>query len=105
MKKLKLLLTQKVKRLFITMLRKQNYKLIMILKMLLKRLLRLTKRKLRLIKLQRRLPSQMHRNTLRLRLKDKLTLLPKPTKMLKMLRLKHTLLPPKLPKLQFKIMN
>jgi hypothetical protein len=85
--------------------KKQNCKLIMILKMLLRKQLRLTKRKLRPIRLQRRLPSQMHQNTLRLRLKDKLTLLLKRTKMLKMLRLKHMLLPPKLPKLLFKIMN
>ena len=61
----------------------------------------LTKRKLRLIKLRKKLPNQMHLSTLRLKLRNKLMLLPKLIKRLQMPRLKLMLLPPKLLKLKF----
>jgi hypothetical protein len=86
-------------------LRKLNCKLITIPRKHHLKLLLLMLRKLRLIKLPRKLLSQMHQSTLKLLLKDKLTLLPRLIKMPKMHRLKLMLLPPKLPKLQFKITN
>ena len=105
MRKLKPLMTLRAKGFFIMKLRKLNYRHIMILRKHQSKLLELMKRKLGPIKLQRRLLSQMLLNMLRLRLRDKLMLLLRLIKKLKILRLKHMLLPQKLPKLLFKITN
>ena len=101
MKKLKLKLIPKAKRIFITKLRKSRFKPTMTLNMLHIKQLLLTKRKLKLIKLPKKLPNQMQQSTLRLKLRNKLTLLPKLIKRPQMLRLKLMLLPPKLLKLKF----
>jgi len=98
-------MTLRAKNLFITKLRKLNCKLITILRKHHSKLLPPMLRKPKQIKLLRKLPSQMLQSTLRLQLRDKLMLLPRLIKMPKMLRLKLMLLPLKLPKLQFKIMN
>jgi len=95
----------RAKNLFIMKLRKLNYKPITILRKHHSKLLLPMLRKLKPIKQLRKLPNQMLQSTLRLQLRDKLMLLPRLIKMLKMLRLKLMLLPPKLPKLQFKITN
>jgi len=98
-------MTLRAKNLFIMKLRKLNCKPITILRKHHLKLLLPMLRKLRPIKQLRKLPNQMPQSTLRLQLRDKLMLLPRLTKMPKMLRLKHMLLLPKLPKLQFKITN
>jgi len=98
-------MTLRAKNLFIMKLRKLNCKPITILRKHHSKLLLPMLRKLKPIKQLRKLPNQMLQSTLRLQLRDKLMLLPRLIKMLKMLRLKLMLLPPKLPKLQFKITN
>jgi hypothetical protein len=101
MKKLKLKLIPKAKKIFITKLRKSRFKPIMTLNMQHIKQLLLTKRKLKLIKLPKKLTNQMHQSTLRLKLRNRLTLLPKLIKRPQMHRLKLMLLPPKLLKLKF----